>query len=60
MIFYFFAEFSRISGKNLQTGLFLELDRFTQRFIDIFKAKGGDIKKNLQQIENEVSYTDTP
>ncbi|KTG02200.1 hypothetical protein cypCar_00039925, partial [Cyprinus carpio] len=51
------AEFSRISGKNLQTEFFQELDRFTQRFIDIFKAKGGDIgcklKKILQQIENE-------
>ncbi|XP_026081688.1 uncharacterized protein LOC113058214 isoform X1 [Carassius auratus] len=38
---------------------FQELDRFTQRFIHIFKAKGGDIgcklKKILQQIENEKS-----
>ncbi len=65
--FFFFkilAEFSRISGKNLQTEFFQELDRFTQRFIDIFKAKGGDIgcklKKILQQIENEVSYIDIP
>uniref|UniRef100_A0A8C2CVT6 Uncharacterized protein n=1 Tax=Cyprinus carpio TaxID=7962 RepID=A0A8C2CVT6_CYPCA len=53
------TEFSRISGKNLQTEFFQELDRFTQRFIDIFKAKGGDIgcklKKILQQIENEKS-----
>ncbi|XP_059423204.1 uncharacterized protein LOC132157978 [Carassius carassius] len=53
------AEFNRISGKNLQTEYFQELDRFTPRFIDIFRAKGGDIrsklKKILQQIENDVS-----
>lgn len=53
------AEFNRISGKNLQTEFFQKLDRFTPRFIDIFRAKGGDIgsklKKILQQIENDVS-----
>ncbi|XDV22688.1 hypothetical protein PO909_027534 [Leuciscus waleckii] len=55
------AEFSRISGKNLQTEFFQELDRFTPRFIDIFRAKGGDIgsklKKILQQIENDRNRT---
>ncbi len=61
--FYFIlVEISRISG-NLQTEFFQELNRFTQRFIDIFKAKRGDIgcklKKILHKIENEVSYTDT-
>ncbi|XP_026068490.1 uncharacterized protein LOC113049977 [Carassius auratus] len=53
------AEFNRISGKNLQTEFFQKLDRFTPRFIDIFRAKGGDIgsklKKILQQIENDKS-----
>ncbi|XP_052444140.1 uncharacterized protein LOC127985963 [Carassius gibelio] len=53
------AEFNRISGKNLQAEFFQELDRFTPRFIDIFRAKGGDIgsklKKILQQIENDKS-----
>ncbi len=60
--FFFLVEISRISG-NLQTEFFQELNRFTQRFIDIFKAKGGDIgcklKKILHKIETEVSYTDT-
>ncbi|XP_026078313.1 uncharacterized protein LOC113056059 [Carassius auratus] len=53
------AEFNRISGKNLQAEFFQELDRFTPLFIDIFRAKGGDIgsklKKILQQIENDKS-----
>ncbi len=61
-IFFILVEISRISG-NLQTEFFQELNRFTQRFIDIFKAKGGDIgfklQKILHKIENEVSYTDT-
>ncbi len=61
-ICFILVEISRISG-NLQTEFFQELNRFTQRFIDIFKAKGGDIgcklKKILHKIENEVSYTDT-
>ncbi|XP_067276272.1 uncharacterized protein [Pseudorasbora parva] len=53
------SEFSRISGKNLQTEFFQELDRFTQRFIDIFRAKGGDtgskLKRILHQIDNDKS-----
>ncbi len=61
-ILFILVEISRISG-NLQTEFFQELNRFTQRFIDILKAKGGDIecklKKILHKIENEVSYTDT-
>ncbi len=61
-IFCILVEISRISG-NLQTEFFQELNRFTQRFIDILKAKGGDIgcklKMILHKIENEVSYKDT-
>ncbi len=61
-ICFILVEISRISG-NLQTEFFQELNRFTQRFIDILKAKGGDIgcklKKILHKIENEVIYTDT-
>ncbi|XP_056606334.1 uncharacterized protein LOC130424571 [Triplophysa dalaica] len=55
------AEFSRISGKNLQSEFFQELDRFLQRFLEIFKAKGGDVgcklKKILQQVDNNKSDT---
>ncbi len=61
-ICFILVEISRISG-NLQTEFFQELNRFTQRFIDILKAKGGDIgwklQKILHKIENEVIYTDT-
>ncbi|XP_077104311.1 uncharacterized protein LOC143757223 [Siphateles boraxobius] len=45
--------------QNLQTEFIQELDRFTQRFINIFKAKAGEIgsklKKILQQIQNDKS-----
>ncbi len=64
LFFFILAEFSRMSGKNQQTEFFQELDRFTQRFINIFNAKGEDIgcklKKILQPIENDISSTDAP
>ncbi len=47
--FFILVEISRISG-NLQTEFFQELNRFTQRFIDILKAKGGDIGCKLKKI----------
>ncbi|KAF5900509.1 antigen like protein [Clarias magur] len=55
-------KFSRISGKNLESEFFHELDEFTQRFIDIFRSKGGDIgsklKKILHQLENDKTSSE--
>ncbi|XP_041832751.1 uncharacterized protein LOC121634278 isoform X2 [Melanotaenia boesemani] len=43
------AEFLRLSSKNLKIEFFKELDKYTPRFLEIFKSKGGRVGKKLQE-----------
>ncbi|KAK1154857.1 hypothetical protein AOXY_G27871 [Acipenser oxyrinchus oxyrinchus] len=52
-----FAEFNRIACKNLQRDFFEALDRYTPRFIHIFKSKTGSVGRMLAELLEQISGT---
>ncbi|XP_057178886.1 uncharacterized protein LOC130555713 isoform X2 [Triplophysa rosa] len=50
-----FAEFSRISGKNLRSEFYAALDTHSARLIEIFRKKGGNQGKTLHDILRQSS-----
>ncbi|XP_068566737.1 sterile alpha motif domain-containing protein 3-like [Cebidichthys violaceus] len=48
-------EFCRLSSKNLQAEFFKELDKYTPRFLEIFKSKGGSVGQKLQEYLQQVT-----
>lgn len=54
-----FAEFNRIATTNLHNDFFDAVDRYTPRFVTIFKSKKGSVGETLakivQQIDSGVS-----
>ncbi|XP_029372542.1 uncharacterized protein LOC115052529 [Echeneis naucrates] len=53
------AEFCRLSSKNLSTEFFKELDKYTPRFLEIFKTKGGSVGQKLQKYLHQVTTEST-
>nr|XP_055064498.1 uncharacterized protein LOC129446973 [Misgurnus anguillicaudatus]XP_055064499.1 uncharacterized protein LOC129446973 [Misgurnus anguillicaudatus] len=49
-----FAEFNRISGKNLRSEFYAALDKHTARFLEIFRKKGGTQGRTLDEILRQV------
>ncbi|KAJ4945838.1 hypothetical protein JOQ06_023516 [Pogonophryne albipinna] len=45
-----FAEFNRITSRNLEADFFEALDQHTPRFIQLFKSKKGSVGQKLQSI----------
>lgn len=59
--FKVFAEFTRVASKDLEQDFFESLDRYTPRFLEIFKSKKGIVGKTLAeilaQVETRVSFS---
>ncbi|XP_056313109.1 sterile alpha motif domain-containing protein 3 [Danio aesculapii] len=49
-----FAEFNRISGRNLRSEFYTALDTHSARLIEIFKKRGGNQGKKLDEILQQV------
>ncbi|KAK9517351.1 hypothetical protein VZT92_025296 [Zoarces viviparus] len=49
------TEFCRLSSKNLQAEFFKELDKYTPRFLEIFKSKGGSVGQKLTEYLRQVT-----
>ncbi|XP_055032097.1 sterile alpha motif domain-containing protein 3-like [Misgurnus anguillicaudatus] len=49
-----FAEFHRISGKNLRSEFYAALDKHSARFLEIFRKKGGTQGRTLDEILRQV------
>ncbi|XP_051802174.1 sterile alpha motif domain-containing protein 3-like isoform X1 [Acanthochromis polyacanthus] len=52
-------EFCRLSSKNLNTEFFKELDKYTPRFFEIFKTKGGSVGQKLKTYLQQVTPEST-
>uniref|UniRef100_G3NB54 Uncharacterized protein n=1 Tax=Gasterosteus aculeatus TaxID=69293 RepID=G3NB54_GASAC len=51
-----FAEFNRITSKNLKGDFFEALDQYTPRLIDIFKTKRGTVGRKLSELMQHMSW----
>ncbi|KAI9527658.1 hypothetical protein NQZ68_028881 [Dissostichus eleginoides] len=53
------AEFCHVSSKNLKIEFLKELDKYTPRFFDIFKSKGGSVGRKLEGYLQQVAPAGT-
>ncbi|XP_077089889.1 uncharacterized protein LOC143741417 [Siphateles boraxobius] len=49
-----FAEFNRIATTNLNSDFFGAVDRYTSRFLAIFKSKKGSVGEKLAEIVQQI------
>ncbi|XP_039676775.1 uncharacterized protein LOC120571757 [Perca fluviatilis] len=49
-----FAEFNRIATTNLENDFFGAVDRYTPRFVTIFKSKKGSVGEKLAEIVQQI------
>ncbi|KAL6471286.1 hypothetical protein MHYP_G00199360 [Metynnis hypsauchen] len=49
-----FAEFNRIATTNLQNNFFDAMDRYTPRFVTIFKSKKGTVGETLAEFVQQI------
>ncbi|XP_051965925.1 uncharacterized protein LOC127631713 [Xyrauchen texanus] len=49
-----FAEFNRIAATNLNSDFFGAIDRYTPRFLAIFKSKKGSVGEKLAEIVQQI------
>ncbi|KAL6476807.1 hypothetical protein MHYP_G00153060 [Metynnis hypsauchen] len=53
-----FAEFNRIATTNLQNNFFDAMDRYTPRFVTIFKSKKGTVGETLAEFVQQIDLRD--
>ncbi|XP_047657946.1 uncharacterized protein LOC125139090 isoform X1 [Tachysurus fulvidraco] len=51
-----FAEFNRITSKNLEGDFFEALDQYAPRFIELFKTKKGTVGQKLRGLMQHMSW----
>jgi len=56
MVFQVFAEFNRVTTKNLEGDFFKALDQYAPRFIELFKTKKGTVGQKLKELMQHVSW----
>ncbi|GAA6102821.1 uncharacterized protein LOC109096253 [Tachysurus ichikawai] len=54
-----FAEFNRITSKNLEGDFFEALDQYAPCFIELFKTKKGTVGQKLRELMQHMSWMDT-
>ncbi|KAF3842735.1 hypothetical protein F7725_001584 [Dissostichus mawsoni] len=54
-----FAEFNRITNRNLEADFFEALDQHTPRFIQLFKSKKGSVGQKLTELMQSINWPDT-
>ncbi|XP_047657947.1 uncharacterized protein LOC125139090 isoform X2 [Tachysurus fulvidraco] len=55
-----FAEFNRITSKNLEGDFFEALDQYAPRFIELFKTKKGTVGQKLRGLMQHMSWMAFP
>ncbi|KAL6471543.1 hypothetical protein MHYP_G00201930 [Metynnis hypsauchen] len=53
-----FAEFNRIATTNLQNNFFDAMDRYTPRFVTIFKSEKGTVGETLAEFVQQIDLRD--
>ncbi|KAI9525103.1 hypothetical protein NQZ68_012617 [Dissostichus eleginoides] len=51
-----FAEFNRITSRNLKADFFEALDQHTPRFIQLFKSKKGSVGQKLTELMQSINW----
>ncbi|KAF3833163.1 hypothetical protein F7725_026828, partial [Dissostichus mawsoni] len=51
-----FAEFNRITSRNLEADFFEALDQHTPRFIQLFKSKKGSVGQKLTELMQSINW----
>lgn len=50
-----FAEFNRIVTTDLQSNFYGAVDRYTPRFVTIFKSKKGTVGEKLDELMQQMN-----
>lgn len=56
LLFQVFAEFNRITSKNLEGDFFEALDQYAPCFIELFKTKKGTVGQKLRELMQHMSW----
>ncbi|KAL1281311.1 hypothetical protein QQF64_000114, partial [Cirrhinus molitorella] len=55
-----FAEFNRIATTDLQSNFYSAVDRYTPRFVTIFKSKKGSVGEKLDELMQQINTVVSP